>query len=274
MIYKGYALPPLLQGRLVKRYKRFLADVDLEGQGRVTVHCPNSGSMRGCAEPGAQVWLSQSRNPARKLKYTWELIQTKGSLVGINTQVPNKLVRSALENRQVDELKEFTRVRWEVKTSDHTRLDLLLENKADEKCYVEIKNCTLVESGIALFPDAVTTRGQKHLDELVRLKKEGHRAVIFYLIQRMDAAVFTPAALIDPDYARKLKHAVENGVEILTRDVWIDSAMIRLRRALPVQLSVNSWTASAGDKKNNPLVDNLPPCSILDQGRDLGHPSI
>lgn len=236
MIYKGYALPPLLQGRLVKRYKRFLADVELEGQGIVTAHCPNSGSMQGCAEPGSRVWISLSNNPARKLAYTWELVQTKGSMIGINTQVPNKLIKSALENRQVEELKEFTRIRSEVKTSDHTRLDLLLEGEDQKTCYVEIKNCTLVEAGKAMFPDAVTTRGQKHLDELIRLKQEGHRAVIFYLVQRMDATSFSPAALIDPTYARKLIHAVEKGVEILTRDVHIDPAMIRLRRALPVRL--------------------------------------
>lgn len=232
----GYALPPLIQGRLVKRYKRFLADVELEDQTLVTAHCPNSGSMKGCAEPGSRVWISQSNNPARKLKYTWELIQTKTSLVGINTLVPNRLVKSAIENRQVAELWEFTRVRSEVKTSAHTRLDLLLETEEQQKAYVEIKNCTLVEDGRALFPDAVTTRGQKHLDELVRLRKLGHRAVIFYLIQRMDASVFSPAAMIDPDYARKLKNAVENGVEILTRDVHIDPVMIRLGKPLPVEL--------------------------------------
>ena len=236
MTYIGYELPQLITGKLVKRYKRFLADVELKNHEIVTVHCPNSGSMKGCAMPGSPVWISTSDNPKRKLKYTWELLQAKDSMIGINTQVPNKLIKAAIENNQISEFTEFTKVRAEVKTSDHTRLDLLLENEAQKTCYVEIKNCTLVEDGVAMFPDAVTIRGQKHLDELVRLRKEGHRAVIFYLIQRMDARVFTPAAMIDKDYAKKLKNAVKNGVEIVTRDTFIDPGIIQLRRSVPVRL--------------------------------------
>ena len=236
MTYKGYELPPLIQGKLIKRYKRFLADIELETGEMVIAHCANSGSMRGCAIPGSPVWISQSDNPKRKLKYTWELIQTKDSMVGVNTLVPNRLVKASIENQIIDELKEYTKVRAEIKTSDHTRLDLLLENGAGKKCYVEIKNCTLVEEGVAMFPDAVTTRGQKHLDELVDLKQQGHRAVIFYLIQRMDAKQFTPADMIDTVYAQKLHHAVDNGVEIITRDTFIDTGLIAIRRAVPVCL--------------------------------------
>lgn len=236
MTYKGYELPRLIQGKLVKRYKRFLADIELETGEIVIAHCANSGSMRGCATPGDPVWISQSDNPKRKLKYTWELIQSKDSMIGVNTQVPNKLVKASIENGLIPELKEYTRVTAEVKTSDHTRLDLLLENGAENKCYVEIKNCTLVEEGVAMFPDAVTTRGQKHLDELVDLKRQGHRAVIFYLIQRMDAREFTPAAMIDAVYAQKLHHAVENGVEIMTWDTDIDTGCIAIRRSVPVRL--------------------------------------
>ena len=236
MTYKGYELPRLIQGKLVKRYKRFLADIELETGEIVIAHCANSGSMRGCATPKDSVWISQSDNPKRKLKYTWELIQSKDSMIGVNTQVPNKLVKASIENGLIAELKEYTRVTAEVKTSDHTRLDLLLENGAGNKCYVEIKNCTLVEEGVAMFPDAVTTRGQKHLDELVDLKRQGHRAVIFYLIQRMDARVFTPAAMIDKVYTQKLHHAVENGVEIMTRDTNIDTGCISIRRPVPVRL--------------------------------------
>jgi len=234
--YKGYELPRLIQGKLVRRYKRFLADIELETGEIVIAHCANSGSMRGCATPGDSVWISQSDNPKRKLKYTWELIQSKDSMIGVNTQVPNKLVKASIENGLIAELKEYTRVTAEVKTSDHTRLDLLLENGAGNRCYVEIKNCTLVEEGVAMFPDAVTTRGQKHLDELIDLKRQGHRAVIFYLIQRMDAREFTPAAMIDRVYAQKLHHAVENGVEIMTRDTAIDTGCIALRYAVPVRL--------------------------------------
>jgi sugar fermentation stimulation protein A len=239
--YKGYELPKLLPGKLVKRYKRFLADieletVELETSKIVTAHCANSGSMRGCATPGDPVWISRSDNPRRKLNYTWELIQTKDSMIGVNTMIPNRLVKASIESGLVSELKEYTKVTAEVKTSDHNRLDLLLENETGRACYLEIKNCTLVEKGVAMFPDAITTRGQKHLDELVRLKRQGHRAVIFYLIQRMDARIFTPAAMIDRVYAQKLKHAVESGVEIMTRDTFIDTKVIRLRQSIPVRL--------------------------------------
>ncbi len=236
MKYKGFQLPPLINGRLIKRYKRFLADVALETGEKVTAHCPNSGSMKGCAIPGSQVWLSQSDNPKRKYKYTWELIKVPQTMIGINTLVPNKLVKQAIENDLIKELSGYEHVRAEVKTSSHTRLDLLLENEAKEKCYVEIKNCTLVEEGMAMFPDAVTTRGQKHLDELERLVSQGHRGVIFFLIQRMDAKAFKPAAMIDKVYAEKLKKAVKNGVQIITRDTIIDTQVIRIRNAVPVYL--------------------------------------
>ncbi len=251
MTYKGYELPVLIQGKLIRRYKRFLADVELEDGEIVIAHCPNSGSMKGCAEPGSPVWISQSDNPKRKLKYTWELIKTNDSMIGVNTMVPNRLVKASIENGLVEELKMFTKVQAEVKTSDHTRLDLKLEDEKGQACYVEIKNCTMVEEGVAMFPDAVTTRGQKHLDELVMLKKQGHRAVIFYLIQRTDARFFTPAAMIDKVYAQKLNHAVENGVEIITRDALLDPGepgiepgIIQLNRPVPVQLDTGPVLAN------------------------------
>jgi sugar fermentation stimulation protein A len=238
--YKGYELPPLIQGKLIKRYKRFLADVELSDGSIVTAHCPNSGSMRGCADPGVPVWISKSDNPKRKLKFTWEVLRTKDSYIGINTMVPNRLVKQSIEAGLVEELSQYTKVRSEVKTSDHTRLDLMLEDESGNRCYVEIKNCTLVEKGVAMFPDAVTTRGQKHLEELVMLKEQGHEAVIFYLIQRMDAECFTPAAAIDPVYAEKLAWAVARGVRIITRDAVLDPdsspGIIGLRRSVPVRL--------------------------------------
>ncbi len=236
MTDNGYCLPLLKQGRLIKRYKRFLADIELETGEMVTAHCPNSGSMKGCAVPGAPVWISESTNPARKLKYTWELVQMPESMIGINTQVPNKLVKQAIEQGIIQELAEYKKVRSEVKTSSHTRLDLLLEKDTGEKCYVEIKNCTLVEKGTAMFPDAVTTRGQKHLEELQHLICLGHRAVIFYLIQRMDAREFKPASRIDPAYGEKLKTAVQNKVEVITRDTVIDTIEIKMGKSIPVIL--------------------------------------
>ena len=234
MEYKGYQLPPLITGRLIKRYKRFMADVELDTGETVVAHCPNSGSMKGCAVPGSKVWLSKSDNPKRKLKYTWELILTPDTMIGINTQIPNKLVKQSIENNLIQELSGYDRVKAEVKTSDHTRLDLLLEKDSGEKCYVEIKNCTMVEDGIAMFPDAVTTRGQKHLEELEYLVSLGHRGVIFYLIQRMDALSFQPADMIDPTYAEKLKKAVLNGVEIITRDTIVDTKVISIGKSILV----------------------------------------
>lgn len=236
MKYKGFQLPPLTRGRLIKRYKRFLADIELETGEKVTAHCPNSGSMKGCAIPGSLVWLSFSDNPRRKYKYTWELIKVPQTLIGVNTMVPNRLVKQCVENNLITELSGYDRVQSEVKTSLHTRLDLLLENEDKEKCYVEIKNCTLVENGVAMFPDAVTTRGQKHLDELEHLVSCGHRGVIFFLIQRMDAKVFQPAGRIDKVYAEKLKKVVKNGVEIVVRDTLITPQIIRPGSAVPVRL--------------------------------------
>ncbi len=236
MTYKGYTLPELTKGILVKRYKRFLADVELASGEIITVHCPNSGSMKGCAIPGSDVWLSESDNPKRKYKHTWELAQVPDTMIGINTLIPNKLVKKSIESGLIEELNGYESVKAEVKTSEHTRLDLMLEKENGEKCYVEIKNCTLVEDGIAKFPDAVTTRGQKHLEELEDLVSKGHRGVIFYLIQRMDARTFTPADYIDQKYGEKLRKAVKNGVEIITRDTNLDTQLIRIRNKVPVIL--------------------------------------
>ena len=233
----AYKLPPLLSGILIRRYKRFLADVQLIETGKtVTAHCPNSGSMKGCAEPGSQVFLSESNNPKRKRKYTWELIKVPGTMIGINTQVPNKLVKQAIENNLIEELSGYDKVKAEIKTSEHTRLDLLLEKTNGEKCYVEIKSCALVENKVAMFPDAVTIRGQKHLDELEHLVSQGHRGVIFYLIQRMDATSFKPADTIDKTYAEKLKRVAKNGVEIIIRDTIIGKKMISIGKSIPFRV--------------------------------------
>ncbi len=235
-------LPPLVAGTLIKRYKRFLADVILETGETVTAHCPNSGSMKGCAIPGSLVFLSQSDNPKRKYRYTWELVQVPGTLIGINTQVPNAFVKQYIEKNLIPELSGYDRVTGEVKTSTHTRLDLVLEkmgnpeNRGGQKCFVEIKNCTLVEEGVAMFPDAVTQRGQKHLEELENLAALGHRAVIFFLIQRMDAKGFAPADKIDSAYGEKLRKAFQNGVEIMAWDTVINPRHIRIRRPLPIWL--------------------------------------
>jgi sugar fermentation stimulation protein A len=229
-------LPPLVSGRLIRRYKRFLADVELSDGQLVTAHCPNSGRMTECAEPGRPVYLSRHDNPRRKLKYSWELIAMPSSLVGVNTLLPNRLVYQAVKDGAIDGLEGYPQVSREVTVSKGSRLDLAAGGPNRRQCYIEVKNCTLVENGVAMFPDAVTTRGRKHLLELQRLAQEGHRCAMFFLIQRMDADIFKPADHVDPAYGRELRSAFENGVEIVVYDVVIDLKMIRLNRKLPFQL--------------------------------------
>ena len=234
--YKGLAWPQLISGTLIRRYKRFLADVRLENGDTATAHCPNTGSMKGCSEPGRTVYLSVHDNPKRKLKYTWELIEMPASLVGVNTLVPNRLVFESIKTGQVPELSGYDTLKKEVSIGNRSRIDLMLSGSSSGQCYIEIKNCTLVSGGIACFPDAVTARGLKHLQELVKLKKAGFRIVMFYFIQRMDAEVFKPADHIDAAYGRELRRAVKNGLEILAYDVLIDLKHIRLNRRIPSAL--------------------------------------
>jgi sugar fermentation stimulation protein A len=233
--YQGLAWPELVTGRLIQRYKRFLADVELADGRVVTAHCPNSGSMTACSEPGRPVYLSRHDDPKRKLKYTWEIIRMPDSLVGVNTLVPNRLVKTSIENGMVPELADYEGIRSEVQTSAGSRIDLLLTGSRGAKCFVEIKNCTLVNRGTASFPDAVTQRGRRHLKELERLTAAGNRCVMFYCIQRMDAERFTPADRIDAAYGEALRAAhVQGGVEILVYDVWMDLNRIVLNRKIPI----------------------------------------
>ncbi|GBC61713.1 DNA/RNA nuclease SfsA [Desulfonema ishimotonii] len=235
-LFSGVDWPPLIPGTLIRRYKRFLADVELKTGETVTAHCPNSGKMTESCLPGQPVYISFHDNPRRKLKYTWELIQMPGSLVGVNTQVPNRLVAESLRAALVPELAGYDRVRREVKAGENSRLDILLTGSNGSRCFVEVKNCTLVRDGVAAFPDAVTDRGRKHLVTLQELAAAGNRCVMFYLIQRTDANVFRPADEIDPAYGEELRRAVANGVEVLAWDVAIDLKRIRLRRRVPYRL--------------------------------------
>ena len=227
--------PRLVEGTLIKRYKRFMADVKLRNHHVVTAHCPNSGSMTACCEPGRTVYLSRHNKPSRRLKYTWEMIQMEQSLVGVNTMVPNRLTEAAVLAGDVPELSGYEKVRREVKYGENSRIDLLLE-KGTDRCFVEVKNCTLVTDGLACFPDAVTSRGLKHLIELQNQVKQGDRSVMFYLVQRMDANRFEPADHIDPAYGEELRKAVSNGVEMLVYDVKMDLLGIRLNEPVPFQL--------------------------------------
>jgi sugar fermentation stimulation protein A len=204
----------LIRGALIQRYKRFLADVRLENGEIVTAHCTNTGSMMGCKEPGSSVYISRSDNLNRKLLYTWELIKTDGTWVGINTLHPNKLVPEAVQSGVIAELSGYLSIRREVKVSAHTRLDLCLEGP-NGNCFIEVKNVTLAMNGTAAFPDAVSERGTKHLKALMRLKRQGHRAAIVFVIQRGDCSTFRPADEIDSEYGRWLRKAIKAGVEAL-----------------------------------------------------------
>lgn len=229
-------LPLLIPGRLIKRYKRFLADIELEDGSVVTAHCPNSGSMLGCNRSGSPVMLSRSDNPTRKLAYTWELVQVDRWWVGLNTMLPNRLVEEAILNGTITELQGYARLRREVAYgSERSRIDLLLEGEQG-RCYVEVKNVTLVEDDRALFPDAITERGQKHLRELQEVVQSGHRGVILFTVQRGDGRAVAPADAIDPAYGKLLRKAVANGVEALAYRAVVTPHEIRLIERLLVLL--------------------------------------
>lgn len=231
---------PLISGRLLRRYKRFLSDVELPDGARVTAHCPNPGSMMGLAEAGMAVWLSPSRNPARKLAFTWELVDAGASLVGINTSWANAVVAEAWQDGRIPELAGYRGLRREVRYGKNSRIDLLLEAPDREPCYVEIKCVTLRRDGAeaaaprAEFPDAVTARGAKHLGELAQVVADGKRAVMFYLVQRGDCSRLAIASDIDPGYARAFDQARERGVEVFCYDCSVGPEAIALREPLPL----------------------------------------
>ena len=221
---------PLLQGSLIKRYKRFLADIALQNGEVVTAHCPNSGSMKGYKEEGLRVWLSESDNPKRKLKYTWELVEdAEGEKVMVHAARANALVKEAIENGTISQLQGYEELRTEVKYgSQNSRIDLLLE-KPGEKCFVEVKSVTLKEEDALMFPDAVTIRGQKHLEELIGMKEAGHRAVIFFAVLREGGTRFEAAAHIDPAYALLLDKARAKGVEVVIYRAEFSDEAVTLR---------------------------------------------
>lgn len=231
----GLRWGPLTPGVLVKRYKRFLADVRLDDGQTVTAHTPNTGRMIGCSEPGRPVWLSRHDGGTRKYAYTLEMIAMPTALVGVDTAVPNRLVRAAALAGAIPEFPFPAEVRSEVRHGD-SRLDLGLRADGSPDVLVEIKNCTLVEKGAAYFPDAVTERGRKHLVELIGLAKAGARAVLFILVQRGDAEWFGPADHIDPAWGETLRRAAGEGVEALAYRADLDLTGIRLGRRLPVRM--------------------------------------
>ena len=226
---------PLIRGALIQRYKRFLADVTLENGEEITAHVANSGSMMGLKEPGMEVWLSESDNPKRKLKYSWELVRDGDGLVGINTMHPNKLVAEAIEDGTITELSGYGGLRREVKYGKNSRIDILLTDEDRPDCYVEVKNVTLRRHEKAEFPDAVTARGAKHLVEMSNMVAGGARAVMVYLVQREDCDSFSVAGDIDPTYASNLTEALSKGVEAVCYTCRLTPEEITLDHRIPIE---------------------------------------
>ncbi|MEO1669985.1 MAG: DNA/RNA nuclease SfsA [Cyanobacteria bacterium J06631_2] len=212
-----YQYPPLFQGRLIKRYKRFLADIELDTGEIITAHCPNTGPMTGVAIVDSVVQVSKSDNPKRKLAYTWEMIQLEGNWVGTNTAIPNRVIKLALQQKLLPELaNRYQEVRSEVPygKDKKSRIDFLLQDEIQPAIYVEVKSVTLSRGNLALFPDTVTTRGQKHLQELTHLVPD-LKAVMLYFINRGNCDRFAPSDTCDPKYGKLLREAVAQGVEVL-----------------------------------------------------------
>ena len=224
----------LVHGSLIRRYKRFLADIKLDDGSVVVAHCTNSGSMKSCLEDDAEVYLTSVNDPKRKTKFTWEMIKINGDWVGINTGNPNKLAFDAISNGTIPELIGYNNVKREVKYGN-SRFDVYAENET-EKCFIEVKNVSMKSGKNALFPDAVTTRGQKHLRTLMKVKSEGMRAVMLYIIQRSDVEIFAPAVEIDPEYTKLLKKAVEAGVEVIPMQAKVTPEKIELTKKLPFEI--------------------------------------
>ncbi len=227
MNYKNRLIP----GLLIKRYKRFFVDIKLHNK-IITAHCPNTGSMQGLLKKNNKVWISRSDNPNRKLKYTLEIIQDKGSKVGVNTHLSNKIVHHALQNNLIKEIRNILEIKPETKFGSDTRFDFLIKNKSN-RIFLEVKNVTLSrKKNIAEFPDAVTLRGLKHINELMKASKEKYKIFIIYLIQRDDCDFFKIAEDIDPAYAKALSKAVKNNLKILTYDCKFSTKGIKLNKKI------------------------------------------
>ncbi len=230
---------PLISGKLIKRYKRFLADIQLDNGEIITAHCANSGSMMGLKDEGLKVWVSPANNPKRKLQYTWELVETCGNLVGVNTLFANKIVTNAIKEGKIPYLNGYDILKNEVKYGKNSRIDIYLEDTQKRKCFVEVKSVTLSRYiHKAEFPDAVTFRGTKHLQELSQQIKNGHRAVMIYLIQYQNINVFSIASDIDPEYFKAFKEALKQNVEAYAYICNLSSMGIFLDKEVPINKKV------------------------------------
>jgi len=221
----------LLQGTLIKRYKRFFVDINYNNK-VITGHCPNTGSMMGLLNEGSKVWFSKSDDPNRKLKYTLQIIEINKKKVGINTLLTNKIVHEALNQKKIKKLNKFNNIKSEVKFNDGTRFDFLLTNEK-EKCFLEVKNVTLVRNkNIAEFPDSITSRGAKHLNELIKAKKKGYETYMLYLIQIEGCDSFKIANDIDKEYKKMFDKALKNSVKTLCYDCKLNNEEIKLNKQI------------------------------------------
>ena len=234
--------PPLLKGKFLRRYKRFFADIELDSGETVIAHTPNTGSMLTCKDPGAEAYVSTNDNPKRKLKFTWELVRSGESLVGVNTLLANRLAEEAILAGKIPELAVYGGLRREVRYGENSRVDLLLgenglgENGGGHLCYVEVKNVSLGRAGIASFPDAVSVRAAKHMADLAGEVRAGNHAAVLLVVQRMDCEAFEPADDIDPAYGAALREAAAAGVRGLAWRADVSPEGIELAAPLPVRL--------------------------------------
>ena len=223
----------LIKAKFIKRYKRFFSDHILENGQVVTAHCPNTGAMTGVAKEGITSWLSESNDPKRKLKWTWELTQENDTIVGVNTHNPNKIIQEAINNKKIKELLNYKILKREVKYGVNSKIDIFLQDENKVNCYVEIKNVHLSrEKGLAEFPDGITSRGTKHLKELANVAKNGDRAVMLYLIQRNDCSYFKIAEDIDIEYGKAFIDALNAGVEVICIDTILNTSEINIGKKI------------------------------------------
>lgn len=226
--------PPLIRGRLKKRYKRFLADIQLETGEVVTAHCPNSGSMKDIKEEGLSVWVQHNPDSKNKLKYRWELVEADNTLIVANTMMANKVVEQALESRLIKEVGTYTSFRREVKYGTNSRIDFCLDYGGERKGYVEVKSVHMKRGELAVFPDSVTTRGTKHLEELIEVVEQGYEAFVCFLVQRSDCLNFQPATSIDPSFSSTLKKAIERGVHVFSYCTQVTPEGIEFSQKIPI----------------------------------------
>jgi len=227
---------PTIEGRFLRRYKRFFVDVELDDGSLIVAHCANTGSLLGCLEPGNRAVLRDSQDPERKLRHTLQALRVGETWVNVDTSAPNAVVHEAIERGEIPELTGYAQSKREVKYGSNSRIDVLLTRENGERCFVEVKNTTYAIGDCAAFPDAPTERGLKHLDELAREVGAGNRAVQFYFVSRNDVARFRPADEVDDEYGKALRHAAKAGVEVLAYAVDVQPTELRIARRLPVEL--------------------------------------